>query len=233
MAAQKTALITGANRGIGFEIARQLGKQDFHVLIGARNPEKGQAAAKKLQEQNITATFVELDVAEERSIQQAFGQVQNTIDQLDVLLNNAGILLSESDTLLTAPTEDIYRTMHINAFGALLVTRIFRPLLQKGSRVIMVSSGAGAITNGAGSYAPVYSLSKTAMNAITMHLSRDLKSSGISVNAVCPGWVRTDMGGAGAARSVEKGAETPVWLATAASAEWTGNFYRDKKQIDW
>ena len=229
----KYALITGANRGIGKEIARQLGEKEFHVLLGSRSPEKGEAAAEELREAGIGVTSVTLDVADRDGIRRAREAVEEITGRLDVLINNAAILLSQRDTLLDAPAEDILRTVHTNALGALFVTRAFRPLLGESSRVVMVSSGAGALSGGVNSYAPVYSLSKTFMNDITRYLAAELQPAGISVNAVCPGWVRTDMGGPGATRSVEKGAETPVWLATEASAEVTGEFFRDKQKIEW
>ncbi len=229
----KTALITGANRGIGFEIAKQLGRRDFRILLGARDEQKGQVAAEKLRGLEIDTIPVKIDVADEQSIRTALEKMKSSSIRIDVLINNAGILLDQGIDILDVSMDTIRRTIDTNALGAFAVTRSFLPLMQSGSRVIMMSSGGGAICNGVGAWAPVYSLSKTMMNVITAQLARALKPQNIAVNAVCPGWVRTDMGGAGASRSIEKGAETPVWLATEAPSSLSGKFFRDKKQISF
>lgn len=229
----KTALITGANKGIGFEIARQLGQKGYHVFLSARNRNKGEMATQALLAEGLKVEFIQLDVSNQQSIQQAFELLKPKVDHLDVLINNAGILLDEGRSILTIPSDVIDQTFAINAFGVLYVTRIFVPLLKNGSRVVNVSSGAGEICGGMGTWAPTYSISKTTENAITMQLAHALNDKGILVNAVCPGWVRTDMGGAGANRSVAKGAETPVWLADDPSITETGKFFRDKKVINW
>ncbi|MEX1274756.1 MAG: SDR family NAD(P)-dependent oxidoreductase, partial [Bacteroidota bacterium] len=152
---------------------------------------------------------------------------------LDILVNNAGILLDESTSILDVGPDIVHRTITINTLGAFFVTQTFLPLLVKGSRIVNVSSGAGEIGEGMSTYAPVYSISKTAMNAMTCQFALALKRKGIAVNAVCPGWVRTEMGGKMAPRSVKNGAETPVWLATDAPIGETGKFWRDKKVIAW
>lgn len=228
-----TALITGANRGIGKEIARQLGERGFQVFIGARSENSAQQVVNDFKNHDINAHFLALDVADKASIDNAFEQLKQQIDKLDVLVNNAGILLHESQSLLQTNLEDIHKTLAVNSIGPLLVTKIFESLLQKGSRVINISSGAGRICNGMSSYAPIYSISKTTLNAVTCQLAFALKSKGVAVNAVDPGWVRTDMGGRSASRPVEKGAETPVWLATEAAANLTGKFFHDKREVSW
>lgn len=233
MNANKTALITGANKGIGYEIARQLGKRGFSVFLTARSSERGLQAIKQLSGEGIHATFVEMDVADETSIRRAFEQVESQTSHLDVIVNNAAVLLDGSYNVIHVPTDIIYQTIHTNSVGPLLVTRIFDSLLKKGSRVINISSGGGAISQGVSTFAPVYCISKTALSGVTLQLSSYYSGKGISVNAVCPGWVKTDMGGKGAHRSVEKGAETPVWLATEAPVDLTGKFFRDKKEIPW
>jgi NAD(P)-dependent dehydrogenase (short-subunit alcohol dehydrogenase family) len=181
----------------------------------------------------MDAHFLALDVADQASIAGAFDQLKNQVNRLDVLVNNAGILLDENQPLLQASLEDIHKTLAINSIGPLLVTKIFAPLLQNGSRVINISSGAGKICNGMSDYAPVYSISKTTLNAVTCQLAYALKAKGVAVNAVDPGWVRTDMGGRNASRPVERGAETPVWLATEASINLTGKFFKDKREVSW
>lgn len=230
---QPTVLITGGNKGIGLEIARQLGKKGFHIFLGARSESRGQAAQRTLEREEINCTFVLMDVEQEASIQQAFQQIQSNTSHLNVLINNAAVLLDGNSSLMSIPTQEIEQTFQINIVGPILTTRIFMPLLKKGSRIVNVSSGAGAITEGVSGYAPIYSISKTALNAVTLQFAHVLKGRGIPVNALCPGWVRTDMGGSNATRSVEKGAETPVWLATEAPLSLTGKFFRDKQEIAW
>ena len=229
----KTALITGANKGIGLEIARQLGRQGFYIFLGSRNQTRGEQAWTQLQKAGIQGKLLIMDVGDNASIQQAFQSTQKQVSSLDVLINNAGILLDQGENILSVSDSDFTQTLQVNAIGAFQIVRTFLPLLTRGSRIIMVSSGAGIISGGVSSFAPVYAVSKTLMNTLTQHLARDLGDKGIAINAVSPGWVQTDMGGAGASRSVEKGAETPVWLATEAPIELTGKFFHDKKEIEW
>ncbi|MEZ4772717.1 MAG: SDR family NAD(P)-dependent oxidoreductase [Bacteroidia bacterium] len=233
MNTNRTALITGANKGIGFEIARQLGKLGFSVFLTARSRERGLQAIELLSRERIRATFVEMDVTEEASIRRALDEVESETGHLDVIVNNAAVLLDGSHDIIHIPTEIIYQTIHTNSVGPLLVTRTFDPLLKKGSRIINISSGGGAISQGASTFSPVYCLSKTALSGVTLQLASYYSGKGIAVNAVCPGWVKTDMGGSGANRPVEKGAETPVWLATEAPLSLSGKFLRDKREIPW
>lgn len=229
----KIALITGANKGIGLEIARQLGERGFYIILSARNEKRGQTAMSSLSDRGIEGMFLPMDVGSDESIQAAFSVASAQVERIDVLVNNAGVLLDEGKTLVNVSWEVLHRTLQINSLGSLQVVRTFLPLLSKGSRIIMVSSAAGVITGGVSSFAPAYALSKTLMNTMTMHLARDLTPKGIVINSVSPGWVRTDMGGAGASRSVAKGAETPVWLAVDAPESLTGKFWYDLKEIDW
>jgi len=234
MPAQKTALVTGANRGIGLEVARQLAEQGFHVFLTARNRDSGSKAATTLQKQGGKVSFVELDVANTESIKRAAKEVADATDHLDVLVNNAGVLEdSDGDVLQTDP-ERVLKTIDTNAVGPLRVTQAFAPLLAKSDsgRVINVSSGAGALHD-MDSYAPAYSISKTALNAVTRQLAAAFKSKGVAVNSVSPGWVRTDMGGSGAPRSVEQGADGIVWLAINAPQDLTGQFVHDRRTIQW
>jgi len=228
-----TAIITGANRGIGHEVARQLAERGFQVWVAARNSDSGNMAAEKLRKDGLKAAFLQLDVCDPSSIRNAFTRFIGEQDRLDVLVNNAGILLDESRNILELDRGDILSTIETNTLGPLLVVQTFAPVLHEGSRVINVSSGAGEICGGMSTYAPVYSISKTALNAVTCQLAHALHRNQVAVNAVCPGWVRTDMGGSGAHRSVAKGAETIVWLATGAPASETGKFWRDKRVISW
>ena len=229
----KTALITGANRGIGFEVARQLAAKGFHVFVGSRNPQKGQKAAEMLKREGGVATFVRLDVSDAQSITDAVHAISEVAGHLDVLVNNAGILLEEDNAIAQLSAHTVNETFQTNTLGPLLVTQTFLPLLSRSSapRVVNVSSGGGQLSEGMGSWAPAYCLSKTGLNAVTALFAAALPN--VSINSVCPGWVRTDMGGAGATRSVEEGADTIVWLAACAPQELTGKFLRDRNQIPW
>ena len=229
----KTALITGANKGIGHEVARQLVAEGFHVFVGARNAKAGRNAAKEIAKESGNATFLEIDVADNDIVTTAAHEFSNAEDHLDVLVNNAGIIVDGDDAILEISDELLRETLETNALGALRVTRAFAPLLRKSKapRVINVSSGSGQLAGGADGWAPAYSISKTALNGVTVQLASALPK--FAVNSVCPGWVRTDMGGENASRSVEQGADTIVWLATEAPQDLTGKFLRDRKEIPW
>ena len=229
----KIALITGGNKGIGFEVCRELGKKGYTIILTARNEKRGQAATNKLKAEKIECEFVLLDTSDLKSIENAFSVISLKYSKLDALINNAAVGLDKSSDILDASIEDISITTYTNSLGPLFIVKIFSPLLKSGSRVINVSSGAGSICSGMGSYSPVYSTSKTFLNAITCQLANSFRIKNVAVNSVCPGWVRTDMGGAGASRSVEKGAETIVWLAAEAPINLTGKFLRDLKEIHW
>ncbi len=226
---QKIALVTGANKGIGFEVARQLAAKGFRVFIGARNEKAGKDAAKKIE----GAAFLKIDVSDRASITAAAEEFKNTADHLDVLVNNAGILLDEDKSALTMTPEIFETTMRTNTLGPLLVSDAFESALKKSAapRIVNVSSGGGQLADGADGWAPGYCISKTALNGVTVQLAAALPK--FAVNSVCPGWVRTDMGGAGANLSVEQGADTIVWLASAAPQNLTGKFLRDRKEIPW
>jgi NAD(P)-dependent dehydrogenase (short-subunit alcohol dehydrogenase family) len=229
----KTGLVTGANKGIGYEIARQLAAREFQVFVGARDPQKGQQAAESLNQAGAKATFVPLDVSDGRSITAAVHAVSEVAEHLDVLVNNAGILLKEDTTIAEISADTVLKTFQTNTLGALLVTQAFLPLLGKSRapRIVNVSSGGGQLSEGMDTWAPAYCLSKTALNAVTSLLAAAFPE--VSVNSVCPGWVRTDMGGANATWSVEEGADTIVWLATEAPKDITGRFLQRRKEISW
>jgi NAD(P)-dependent dehydrogenase (short-subunit alcohol dehydrogenase family) len=240
-AADRVAFVTGANRGIGREVARQLAARGFRVVLGVRQPEAGQKAVTELTSGNgqpapgRRVEFLAIDIANAASIARAARKLSGQVDHLDVLVNNAGILEDDTATAPDVDAEVVRRTFETNTLGPLLVTQAMLPLLLKapgGARVINVSSGAGALGEMT-SWAPAYSISKTALNAVTRQFAAALRTQRIAVNSVCPGWVRTDMGGAGATRTVEQGADTIVWLATEASLSLTGSFYRDRRSIEW
>ncbi len=229
----KTVLITGANKGIGFEVARQLGGKGFHVFVGARDAQKGREATETLRKGGAIVTFVPLDVSDAGSIAKAVHVVSEVADHLDILVNNAGVIVEGDNSITQLDAETVNRTLQTNTLGPLLVTQAFLPLLSRSNppRVINVSSGGGQLSDGMDTWAPAYCLSKTALNAVTCLFAAALPNA--SINSVCPGWVRTDMGGANATRSVQEGADTIVWLATDAPKDLTGKFLRDRKVIPW
>src|SRR4249919_775361 len=229
----KTVLITGANKGIGRAVAQQLAAKGFHVIVGARNAKAGRKAAEEIANRGGKATFLEIDVANNDSVATAAREFSNTADHLDVLVNNAGIIVDGDDAILEISDDLFRKTLETNTLGPLRVTRAFAPLLRKSKapRVINVSSGGGQLTGGTDGWAPAYCISKTALNGVTVQLAAALPK--FAVNSVCPGWVRTEMGGENASRSVEEGADTIVWLASEAPQDLTGKFLRDRKEIPW
>jgi NAD(P)-dependent dehydrogenase (short-subunit alcohol dehydrogenase family) len=231
---QRIVLITGANRGIGLQTAQQLAAQGWHVVIGARNEQAGRHSAEGIAKHSGKASFLQLDVSNSESIQRASKQFAAISDHLDVLINNAGIYPDKGLNILTVPRDRMVQTLQTNTFGALEVAQSFLPYLQKSSaaRVINISSGLGQL-EGFSAGMPSYCLSKLALNGLTIMLAEALRESNIAVNSVCPGWVRTDMGGPDATRSVEEGADTAVWLADEAPHELTGKFFRDRQEIPW
>ena len=241
---QRIVLVTGANKGIGFEVVRQLARKGFHVFLGARNEEAGKAAAQKLNREaeeehshensrRGAVTAVKIDVSEPDSIRRAAEEFSRTSDRLDTLVNNAGILLDDDKEILTTTPEVFETTLRTDTLGALLVSQAFVSFLKKSDapRIVNVSSGGGQLADGADGWAPAYCISKTALNGVTLQLAAALPK--FAVNSVCPGWVRTDMGGSNATRSVAEGASGVVWLAADAPQHETGKFWRDRKTIAW
>ncbi len=222
----KKVLITGAYRGLGYETARQLSDRGWKVILTARRRDQGSAAATRLK----NAMFVEMDITSDHSVARAAEGVSG----LDVLINNAAVISEDDKDILTIQADTIARTIATNALGALRVSQAFLPQLLRSSagRIINVSSGAGQLSD-IGTWSPAYSASKTTLNALTCLLAAALKEKNVAVNSVCPGWCRTEMGGATAPRSVEEGAAGIVWLATDAPQERTGLFWRDREVIPW
>ena len=229
---QKTALVTGANKGIGFEVVRELARLGLRVFLGARNEKAGRTATEKLSGEGAVV-FLKIDISDEKSIRAAAEELSRQSDRLDGLVNNAGILLDEDKSALTVTPEIFETTLRTNTLGPWLVSQAFAPLLKKSSepRIVNVSSGGGQLEDGADGWAPAYCVSKTALNGVTVQLAAALPKC--AVNSVCPGWVRTDMGGENATRSVAEGAATIVWLATDAPHDLTGKFVKDRKVIPW
>jgi NAD(P)-dependent dehydrogenase (short-subunit alcohol dehydrogenase family) len=229
---QRIALVTGANKGIGFEVVRELARKNFHVFLSARNEKAGKTAAEKLKSDGAV-TFLQMDVASPDCIRRAAEEVAKQADHLDSLVNNAGIALDDDENVLKISAETFETTLRTNTLGPLLVTQAFVPLLKesKAPRIVNVSSGGGQLADGADGWAPAYCISKTALNGVTSQLAAALPK--FAVNSVCPGWVRTDMGGSNATRSIAEGAAGIVWLAADAPQNETGKFWRDRKVIPW
>lgn len=231
---QRIVLITGANRGIGLETARQLAQRGLGVVIAARDEAAGQKAAEAIRANGGSATALTLDVSSSASLREGAQRFAAIADHLDVLINNAGIYPDEGVNLLTIAREQMSQTLETNTLGPLEAVQAFLPYLRKAAaaRVVNVSSGYGQL-DGMSPDVPSYCLSKLALNGVTIMLAKALRDDGIAVNSMCPGWVRTDMGGANATRSVEVGADTAVWLADDAPHELTGMFFRDRQEIPW
>lgn len=231
----KTALITGAYRGLGLEAARQLTAKGFEVILTARKPEEGIRAVQSLSGKG-KAWFVPMDVANDAAIAATVREVSKRLDHLDVLVNNAAIFPDPSKSALDTTRAMLLDAFNTNTAAALMVAQAFAPLLAKTkpgpARIVNVSSGLGSLTDMQNS-CTAYSLSKTALNAVTRQLASALADKKILVNSVCPGWVRTEMGGPNAPRSVPEGGEGIVWLATEAPADKTGLFWRDHRPIPW
>ena len=227
---KRIAVVTGGNRGIGLEICRQLAKTGMHVVLTARDKAKGEAAAKKLGVQSHP-----LDVDSDESVKAFARWIKDTHDRCDVLVNNAGVMLDpRGSRVLDSKIETYRETLETNLLGPLRMIQAIAPLMKEQGygRIVNMSSGQGQLSEmGVGT--PAYRVSKTALNALTRTTAADLHGSGILVNAMCPGWVRTDMGGPGAPRSVEQGADTALWLATLPDKGPSGGYFRDRKQIPW
>ncbi len=230
---QKTAIVTGANKGIGLEIAQQLARKKYRVYMVGRSQSRIESAAQELLEQGLDVIAVAVDVNDAQQRQNWVAALKNEGVTVDILINNAGVLYDWDLNIFELSEDQIRDTIETNALAPLFLTRDMIPLMKSGSKVIMISSGAGATENGVRQWAPIYSSSKSALNVFTRHLAYSLEPKGIAVAAVSPGWVRTDMGGAQADRSVAEGAETPVWLAEELTLENTGYFWRDKTQTHW
>lgn len=227
------AIVTGANRGIGFEVVRQLAQKGITVILGARNLEKAQTAAKKLASEGLEVLPRKLDVTDRDSIDRLVNQVEQELGQLNILVNNAGILYDTWQQAISADFNVVREALETNTFGPWRVCQAFIPLMRrsKQGRIVNVSSEAGSLASMSGG-TPAYSVSKAALNALTGILAAELRDTGILVNSVCPGWVATDMGGAGG-RPVEEGAAGIVWAATLPDDGPTGGFFRDGKPLPW
>jgi len=229
-----TILVTGANKGIGLEICRQLAQLGHHVILSARSAERGEKAVKALAKEGLKTDFLLLDTADEESILRAARELKQRVKALNVLINNAAILDTWQGTILEAKAEDLRSTFMTNTVGPVLLTQALAPLLEAGkpSRVINVSSQLGSMQNMTDGWAG-YGISKAALNAATRKLAEALRPRGISVNAASPGWVRTDMGGESAPLPIEKGAQNIVRLVTEFPHSLTNHFLEEHGEIPW
>lgn len=239
------ALITGANKGIGLETARQLAHKGNHVLIGARDTANGEAAVKTLQAQGYSAECLQLDVTQADSVRAAAQIVADKHGKLDILINNAGINPEYPQGLFAIenlPFELLLQIYQTNVFGAFLTTQAFLPLLHKSPAgcIVNTSSSAGSLTDQSDPTSPYYGVntmgynsSKTALNALTVQLAKQLANTSIKVNSACPGWVQTDMGTAAAPRMVAEGARIIIELATLPNDGVNGGFFDEAGAIGW
>jgi len=231
---KRIALVTGANRGIGFETCLQLAHLGIHVILTSRDQEKGARAQARLRAEGFEVSYHVLDVTDHEGILRVREFVEGAFGRLDILVNNAGIYIDRQHRLSNVDLEVLRLTMETNTFGPLALTQAFLPLMRKNryGRIINVSSAMGKISS-LSSSDPAYRLSKLMLNALTRMLAGELKGSNILVNAMSPGWVRTDMGGRSAPRTVEQGADTIVWLATLPDGGPQGEYFRDRRRIEW
>ena len=226
---KKVVLVTGANRGIGLETAKQMKAKGYEVILTSRDAKKGEVAAR-----DLGVHFHPFDVLSEKSIAALKSYVETEFGRLDALINNAGILLDRNDHILDIPKEKLRKTLDTNTYAPLALTRAFLPMMldQNYGRIVNVSSVLGQIIS-FNDYTPAYRLSKLALNGITLMLADAVKGKNILINSVHPGWVKTDMGGAEAPLGLEEGARGLVWAATLPDNGPQGGFFQDGKRMEW
>ena len=239
----KVALITGANKGIGLETARQLGKQGITVIIGSRDASRGNAAAAQLKGEGIAAHFVQLDVTDQASVTAAAAMIEKDFGQLDILVNNAGVLDYGGEATPGTVSQAILRsTFDLNFFGLISVTQAMLPLIRQSpaGRIVNLTSILASLAEHADSNSPIfnskfiaYDASKASVNMFTNHLAHELRDTPIKVNAAHPGWVKTDMGGPDAPMEIADGAKTSVMLATLPDNGPSGGFYHMGVHMRW
>jgi NAD(P)-dependent dehydrogenase (short-subunit alcohol dehydrogenase family) len=245
MSDQKVALISGANKGLGLETARQLGKLGYVVLLGSRDALRGEVAARLLREEGIDAKVVKLDVNKQTDIDAAAAMVESEFGKLDVLVNNAGVMIEKGwtkNTTSETTLENLRATFEANLFAVFALTKAMLPMLKRSEagRIVNVSSILGSVslqaTKGSPTYSTklfAYNASKAALNVLTISLAHELRGTKIKVNSAHPGWVKTDLGGDAAPMSVVDGAKTEVELATLGEDGPTGGFFHNGKEIAW
>jgi NAD(P)-dependent dehydrogenase (short-subunit alcohol dehydrogenase family) len=230
---KKIALVTGANRGIGFETCRQLSQLNLTVLLTARDTTKGEVSTKQLTDKGLDVIYYQLDVSNKNNIKSIFDKIEQQFGCLDILINNAAILYDTDQSAINANLQQVSKALETNLYGPWLMCQAFIPLMVKNGygRIVNVSSGAGSLHYMEGG-TPAYGISKAALNALTKKLASELRGTGILVNSVDPGWVATDMGGHGG-RQVKDGAKGIVWAATLPDNGPSGGFFYDGKPEPW
>jgi NAD(P)-dependent dehydrogenase (short-subunit alcohol dehydrogenase family) len=231
---KRIALVTGGNRGLGFETCRQLAQLDLSVILTARDITKGKIASERLSEEGLDVTFYQLDVSDESQINRIADQVESQFGRIDVLVNNAAILYDTWQNAVNADFDTVNQAIRTNLIGPWRLIQKCIPIMKRNKygRIVNVSSGAGSLHFMTGGGTPAYSISKAALNALTRILAADLRGTNILVNAIDPGWVATDMGGRGG-RPVEEGARGIVWAATLPDNGPSGGFFYDGKPVPW
>ena len=247
----KIALVTGGNRGLGLQTARELGRQEITVVLGVRDPSKAQPAVKALRDEGINPEIIRLDVADASTYREAFEFFENGYGRLDILVNNAGVWLEDPPAKVaqpggnrtsTLPEEILRKTFETNFFGTVALTQQLLPLLRKSvaGRIVNVSSIQGSLTLQSDSSSPIYpykvfayDTAKAALNSFTIHLAHELKDTPIKVNSAHPGWVKTEMGGEDASLEISEGGKTSAWLATLPADGPTGGFFHMQERVPW
>ena len=241
------ALITGGNRGLGLQTARELGRQEITVVLGVRDLSKAQPAVKALRDEGINPEIIRLDVADASTYREAFEFFESRYGRLDILVNNAGVWLEDpprrgGNRTSTLPDEILRKTFETNFFGTVALTQQLLPLLRKSvaGRIVNVSSIQGSLTLQSDSSSPIYpykvfayDTAKAALNSFTIHLAHELKDTPIKVNSAHPGWVKTDMGGDDASLEISEGGKTSALLATLPADGPTGGFFHLGKPVPW
>jgi len=238
---KRVTVVTGANRGIGFEICRQLAEKGCQVVLTSRDEQKGKEACQKLEEQGLEVDYYQLDVTDTENVKKLVKFMQDKYGRCDVLINNAGIFPDSKDatgidwpSIFDTDIDVVRKAMETNVYGPMLLSQVIVPLMRKNKygRIVNLSSGMGQLTDMNGK-CPGYRISKTAINALTRIMADELQDANILVNTMCPGWVKTDMGGSEATRELPEGADTAVWLSTLPDDGPRGGFFRDRKQLEW
>jgi NAD(P)-dependent dehydrogenase (short-subunit alcohol dehydrogenase family) len=239
---KRVALVSGANRGLGLAISQGLAEHGITVILGARDSKKGAQACSRLKRRGLDVHFEVLDVANQKSIQNAVKHIQTRFGRLDILVNNAGIMIDGEESVLNVSWHIIHKTLQTNVMGPLRLCKSCIPLMKAGGygRVVNLASSLGSLTEMADPDStaamvrtPAYRLSKTALNCMTILIAQEVRDDNILVNSACPGWVRTALGGDEAPLTPQQGADTPIWLAMLPDGGPTGGFFREREPVPW
>lgn len=238
---KRIAIVTGGNRGLGFEVCRQLAKNNLKVILTSRDQASGNSKTEELKSEGLDVTYKQLDVSNSDSIAALYQAVEQEFGWIEILINNAGVLLDRDENIQHHPSqlfqtekETFIRTFETNVIGAFQMCEAFVPGMKehKYGRVVNVSSGMGQLSDMGAGY-PAYRISKTALSGVTRYFSSQTNGTNVLVNAVCPGWVKTDMGGPNAPRTIDQGVDTIVWAALLPDSGPNGEFFRDRHPIPW